>query len=167
MNASSREQFNELYRAYGRLVRNFLFRLGARANLDDLTQETFLRAWKYREDLREPAAAKAWLLRIALHRFYDQGRKKSHPTSPLEESEIAGTEASAARADARIDAERALEELPLEQRSVCLLFYLEDLSVAEIAEIVGVPEGTVKTRLLKAREKMKLVFENEPKKERV
>jgi RNA polymerase sigma-70 factor (ECF subfamily) len=158
MSSSSRERFSELYRDYGRLVRNFLFRLGARASLDDLTQETFLRAWKNLDDLREPSAAKAWLLRIALHRFYDQGRKKALPLSHFEESAISETSSSAARADARIDVERALAELPLEQRSVCLLFYVEELSISEIAKIVDIPEGTVKTRLMKAREKMKLIF---------
>lgn len=152
--------FHSLYAAYSRPVRNFLFRLGARASLDDLTQETFMRVWANREKLPELQSPKAWILKIALHQFYDLKKRKSSQSTD-EFDEVFHAAPARESLDARLDAEKALLTLPLEQRSVCILHYLEDLTVVEIAHALEIPEGTVKTRLMKSRERMLAVFSPE------
>ncbi len=163
MQNSPSDEFSAFYARHGRPVRNFLFRLGARSALDDLVQETFVRAWIKRESLRDVAAEKAWIFQIALHGFYDWTRRKDSHWQDLTEAEHPTTLGSARQIESRMDADTALRSLPIEQRTVCLLFYIEEFSVAEIARLEKVPEGTVKTRLMKAREKMQALLTDLPK----
>jgi RNA polymerase sigma-70 factor (ECF subfamily) len=151
--------FSEFYQRHGRFVRNFLFRTSAHrassASLDDLVQETFIRAWKSRETLRDERAERAWLYRIAIRLFYDSLRVKDSQWSPLDDEVLSMSTTSEPLHEDKIDAEAALRSLPPAQRTACLLHYIEGFSTAEIAEIEDIPEGTVKTRLMKARERLR------------
>jgi RNA polymerase sigma-70 factor (ECF subfamily) len=120
--------------------------LGDEADARDAAQETFVAAWRQLPRLREPARFDAWLQRIAVnaarmtHRARARRRvREIHVRPPSAEPSDSGALAA------------ALDRLPVEQRSLLALHYLEDRSIEEIAAILGIPAGTVKSRLFTAR----------------
>jgi RNA polymerase sigma-70 factor (ECF subfamily) len=119
----------------------------SQAEGDDLAQEIFLRAWRRLGRLQEPAAFGSWLRRMATRLFIDVRRIKR-----LEITDIADTivdEAARPEADAgaAIDLERTLAALSPEERLCVVLKLGEGLSHAEIAELSGLPAGTVKSHV--------------------
>ncbi len=127
----------------------------------DIVQETFIKAVRHLGSLRDDARFGGWLFRIA-HQLCQQHWRKVRPTESLDEvSEIelaADLESPLDELLAREDEQQflaALGKLPEEHRSVLLLRYLEDFDLAEIADIAGIPLGTVKSRLHHARQKLR------------
>ena len=127
----------------------------------DLVQETFIKAVRHLGALREDARFGPWLFRIA-HQLCQQHWRRQRPTEPLDAGdrpELADESASPLEALLNAEQEKhflaALETLPEEHRSVILLHYLESFDLAAIAEITGVPLGTVKSRLHHARRKLR------------
>lgn len=125
---------------------------------EDVVQETYIRAWERRGDLRDPAAVVPWLSRIARNAARDRLRWwKRRPER--ERSEPAREPASGAPPADRvlIDQEeaaalrRALDVLPEKHRVILLLREVEEMSYEQIAELLGVPMGTVESRLHRAR----------------
>jgi RNA polymerase sigma factor (sigma-70 family) len=119
---------------------------------DDLVQDTLERAcakwqlWLAGSDLR------AWLFTL-MHNLYLNQRRVVQPTAgatPLEEVQ-SGLAAPGADTDAALDLDRCLQRLPEDQRAVLLLVTLEDMSYAEAAKVLGIPIGTVMSRLSRAR----------------
>lgn len=157
----TREEFNTLALSYLEEITSFARRLTVNvADADDLVQATFERAFAAWRDLRDSAACRAWLFRIARNLFLD-GRRASAVRSQL--SLAADTERSAsgfvvpAEAVERLTArelEAALGRLPTDQREALLLCDLWGFRYAEIAEIVGSPVGTVRSRIARARSRM-------------
>ncbi len=132
----------------------------------DLTQQAFVRAWESLPRLREPAAFRGWLYRIALNLVRDEvksGRARLEvAASALEEydlAEVAGSATSPAEAvvadELSWEVRKALQTLPLEQRQAVVMHHLEGLGVAEIARVQGVRPGTVMSRLSRAREALR------------
>jgi RNA polymerase sigma-70 factor, ECF subfamily len=145
-----RTAFDTLYRRYARPVFGLaLRRLGDRGRAEDAVQETFASVWRaagsYRPE-RGPGAP--WLYAVARNAIVDNGRLKREP--PVEPpDEAAGGESPADRAEAGWVAwrvHRALAELPENERRVIELAYWGGRSQSEIAELLGIPLGTVKTR---------------------
>lgn len=131
-----------------------------RQTSEDLTQETFMRAWYHIGQLREGKALSAWLFRIAgnvsrLHR-----RKHRHP-GPVElsDAEPAPDEVDSARraADRELFAglHQAVGRLPWKLRQAVVLHYMDQLSIAEAAQAAQVREGTLKSRLNRALEALR------------
>ncbi len=123
---------------------------------DDLVQETLSRAWKRRNQLRELRALKAWAARILHHCWVDHLRRRREfdDWETLEDS----LEATGDTPEQCCDRERivacvraAVAGLPPAQREVVTLVDLEEFSYAEVAEILGIPVGTVMSRLSRAR----------------
>ncbi|MDP9600843.1 sigma-70 family RNA polymerase sigma factor [Variovorax sp. NFACC27] len=122
---------------------------------DDLVQDTLERAcskwrlWVVGSDLR------AWLFTVMHNIFASQVRRTPppHAVVPLDEvvQEVQGMADSSRDQSTGIDLQRCLMQLPEEQRAVLLLVTLEDLSYAEVARVLGVPVGTVMSRLSRAR----------------
>lgn len=146
---------------YERPVFALLSRIAGRGpHLEDLAQETFLRAYRAfgRFDLDASARPSTWLLTIATRLALDARRRRALPTQPLVAAEGLVDPASPERAPARSELRRAIaravEELPDDQRAAFVLAEFHGFGVAEIAEAVGVPAGTVKTRLFRARDKL-------------
>jgi len=154
----TREEFSHLALSYLEEIAAFARRLtGNPADADDLVQATFARAFGSWRKLREPAACRPWLFRIARNLFLDS-RRASAVRSQL--SLVMDTEASAeafvvpAEAVERLAArelEAALDRLPREQREALLLCDLWGFQYAEISEIVASPIGTVRSRIARAR----------------
>lgn len=128
-------------------VYRYAYRLtGNAADAEDVTQQTFLRAQRAITQLRDAERADRWLLRIARNEFLRVPRR------PLARMEVDLPAPSvAAKEDAEEIAE-ALRELADEFRLPLLLFYFEELSYREIAEELGIPLGTVMSRLSRGRD---------------
>ena len=124
---------------------------------EDLTQETFMRVWRSIDDLRHERAAKAWIFRTARNQFLQQRRRSHLETVPLDdcaEADLASaaptSELQLERAVLRDSVARALSALSEDQREVIVLHNLEDLSLAQVADVLGLPIGTVKSRRARA-----------------
>jgi RNA polymerase sigma-70 factor (ECF subfamily) len=150
-----RAAFAELVRRHQGKVRGLLLRLCSDRTLaDDLAQEVFLRAYRGLVGFEGRSAFGTWLYRIAYNVYLNQ-RTRVRRFSVLPEDydgRAAPDDAlSAPRADLRKDLAAAVSELPDRYRAVVILYYLEEVSYPEIAEILGVPLGTVKTHLHRAK----------------
>jgi RNA polymerase sigma-70 factor (ECF subfamily) len=152
---------------YGAICRYLLYLTGQPDRAEDLTQETFLQAWRYLDSFQGRGSLRSWLHRIAHREFLHLLRRQ--PAEPgLEEiAEVAAPNATD-WTDA-VELREVIDRLPLEQREVVLLHYLEGYSSTEIARIVDAPVGTVCYRLARARERLRqalgeddLTYLNEP-----
>lgn len=150
---------------YERAVFALLSRFMVGAHVEDLAQETFLRAYRGFSsfDVDGPARASTWLLTIATRLALDAKKKRAPAIAPLEDARAvtAGStpENERARAELGRAIARAASELPDDQRAAFVLAEFHDFSIAEIALALGVPENTAKTRLFRAREKMRASLE--------
>ena len=134
--------------------------LGDRAAADDLVQDTLERAWSRSALWRTGSDLRAWLFSIMHNLRVDQLRRPNPPTYSLDEEEfevpIRATQSDRLEV---MDIESALRQLPDEQREVLLLVALEGSSYAEIAAALGIPAGTVMSRLARGRERLRLLME--------
>jgi RNA polymerase sigma-70 factor (ECF subfamily) len=141
---------------------------GGRDGADDLVQDTLERAWTKRAlwdsdvDGRE-GSLKAWLHAV-MHNLFINGIKRARKTESLDEEDesaalIAAPAVSAETGAALRDLQRALARLSDEQREVVLLVGMEQLSYAEAAQALGVPIGTVMSRLSRGRERLRQLME--------
>ncbi|MCH5286221.1 MAG: RNA polymerase sigma factor [Christensenellaceae bacterium] len=120
------------------------------ADCADAVQEALLRAWQHRNELRNMAYFRSWLCRILMNACNDILRRRAKLTLvPLEEATDIGI-----RERDTLALRQALEKLPPEQNACIVMHYLEGWPVADIAAMMGVPEGTVKTRLLYGRNRL-------------
>ena len=128
---------------------------GDRATADDLVQDTLERAWSKLHLYRRGTDLRAWLFTV-MHNVHVNRVRAARAADPLDEGmpELA-TRASQGDALVVRDLDRALTRLPDEQRAVLLLVALEDMSYDEVARSLGIPIGTVMSRLSRAREKLR------------
>jgi len=122
-------------------------RTGCAADAEDVTQDVFLRLLTRAPDFTDDDHAKAWLLRVAANRANDLFRSPWRRKVPLEEAEPLPAPEEPIPGDTL----SAVLTLPPKLRTVIHLFYYEDLSVAQIARVLDLREGAVKTRLSRAR----------------
>lgn len=157
MESGRREAFAALFSQMSpRLFRTALGILGNPHDASDALQEAGLKAYRYFDKLHQAEAGAAWLTRILVNACYDQGRRRSKlvPTGLEVGQEEAG------EAPEGIDSEvvEAIQTLPEEQRTTVVLRFFQDLSIPQIAEVMGVPEGTVKSRLFTALGKLRSIL---------
>lgn len=167
--AGDQEAFRQIVERYQGAVYNLAYRmLGDAEEAEDAAQEIFVRI--YRQLGRYDPARKfsTWTLAIATNYCIDQLRRRRMQLVPLENiipwarAREAGPEGEALSRESRDEVQRLLKQLPEKYRAPLVLRYWEDLSCAEIAEILGVPEGTVKTQIHRARKQLgKLLVEGE------
>jgi RNA polymerase sigma-70 factor (ECF subfamily) len=118
----------------------------------DALQDAFVSAFRNAASYRGEAAVTTWLHRIVVNACLDRVRRaKARPTVPLPETDVAARGDDHAAAEARVDVQAALARLPEHQRVALVLVDLQDLSVAEAAAVLGVAEGTVKSRCARGR----------------
>jgi RNA polymerase sigma-70 factor, ECF subfamily len=121
---------------------------GDRAGADDVVQETLLRAWRTPRILEDPATARAWMLTVARHLVIDESRsaRRRHEVLQPETPERESPDATDTLFETML-IEAALAQLSLEHRAVIVRAYYGGRSIAVIAAELGIPEGTVKSRL--------------------
>jgi RNA polymerase sigma-70 factor (ECF subfamily) len=157
----------QFYRAFAPQVHAFAMRqLGNAAEADDVVVDTMYEVWSTAKRFAGQSLVRTWLFSIARHRLLDRLRKR-RPLESVDVDELAdvlpgdeegGYDALARRQRAQHVA-HCLETLSEEHRECMHLVFYEDLPLAEVAQIQGCPEGTVKTRLFHARQKMKRCLE--------
>lgn len=148
--------FERLYESYANdVLRVSYFYLGDRQRAEDVTQDVFIRLMTNQPQL-EPGKEKAWLLKVALNRCRDLWRDNwlrrvvlGPPTfelfpAPDEIGQLTDNQALM----------EAVNRLPADFKEVVLLYYYQSFGIAEIAEMLGLPEGTISSRLSRARKKL-------------
>jgi RNA polymerase sigma-70 factor (ECF subfamily) len=159
------ESLRALYRAYsGELYGFALNALGDRGTAEEIVQEVFTRVWRHAEAYDpERGSVRTWLYQIARHAIIDMRRRASvRPPLALQEPEPDADHAeglSIERAMLGWQVATALDRLSPEHRQVIRLAHVQGLSVREIAERCGLPEGTVKSRTWYALRSLRLVLE--------
>jgi len=150
-------------------VYRFALRLSGDPHVaDDLTQETFARAWRSKGRLRDPSAARVWLFRIAHNLWRDRLRRGRSPVEragPADEAVLPLHPALDDQVAARDELERALaalDTLPPRQRDVLYLIAVEGLNAAEVAAVLGITADAAKATLSLARKKMRDLFSRDP-----
>ena len=145
-----RSAFEVLYKRYSRSVLGLaLRRLGDRGRAEDAMQETFAAIWRAAGTYkRERGAAAPWLFAVARNSISDRGRARREPPAeaPDEPSSEAGPDEKAELSWLSWRVHSALDTLPDNERQLIELAYWSGLSQSEIANLVGIPLGTVKTR---------------------
>jgi len=149
-------------RAFGELVERYrdrVYGLALRvvrspADAEEVAQDAFVRAWLALRGFRGEASFSTWLYRIAVRRAFDRAlslRTRRGRETGLEAAEHAAAPAGEGAAPAMRRLERLIDELSPAQRAAVTLYYLEDQSVERVAEVLEMPENTVKTHLSRAR----------------
>jgi RNA polymerase sigma-70 factor (ECF subfamily) len=159
--------FRELYEAFGPRVKAYMMRMGAdAATAEDLAQETLLTVWRkaalYAAD---KGSMTTWVFTIARNLRIDRLRREV-PWQELPEGRAAEADAAALPDERLAEKEReervraALAELPGDQREVVVLAYIDGLSQSAIAARLGLPLGTVKSRMRIAYQKVRVALED-------
>jgi RNA polymerase sigma-70 factor (ECF subfamily) len=132
--------------------------VGDRASADDLVQDTLERAWAKLHLYRRGTDLRAWLFTV-MHNVHVNKVRSARATDPLED-DMPELAQRAAQGDALLvrDLDRAIARLPAEQRAVLLLVTLEEMSYEQVARTLGIPIGTVMSRLSRAREKLRAMM---------
>ncbi len=153
------QAFAELVRRYQSPVRAFLARMarGDTHLADDLAQETFLKAWRKLHTYRGTTRFSTWLFGIAFNEFRSMARqRKELAVEDVEESRSEVVPPAAdSRRDLRLDLTDALKQLNSNERAAIVLCCQNGLSHEEAAEVLDCPLGTVKTNVLRGKEKLK------------
>jgi len=157
--AGDRRAFDELMSAHEDRVFSICLRIMRdREHALDAVQETFVKVFRRADHFTGESAFSTWLYRVAVNTCYDQLRKlKRRHADPLPETNdpidvSAGDELTAV--ELRPDLQSALERISDEFRAAVILSDLEGLPLADVAEILGVPVGTVKSRVFRARRQL-------------
>jgi RNA polymerase sigma-70 factor (ECF subfamily) len=167
--SDDRHAFAELVKRHQSTVRACLRKLtvGDRALADDLAQETFVLAWRNLRSFRQEARFSTWLYRIATNCWFAHARKRREELlgdhdaevsdddseSPADPLQVGGDHAHAAAL--RLDLGRALRVLSESERAAIVQCYDNDLSHEEAAYVLGIPVGTVKTHIFRAKRKLR------------
>ena len=152
---------DRLMRQYGTLVmRQAYFYLKDRHKAEDVCQEVFLRMYKKQPQLPDEQSEKAYLLRVTINLCKDVLKSAWHrKVSPMIEGYDAphpqgGPEADAVQNEEKQLLYQAVLNLPAIYKDVVILFYYHDMPTGQIAKILGIPEVTVRTRLMRARNRL-------------
>ena len=164
------ESFAALVRQHQRMIHSLTYRMtGSPAEAEDLTQETFLRAWRHLDSFEGGAKFSTWLCRIAMNASFNWRQRESR------RSEVHQTWANDAFADGPVHSsagvgdelnqrvQAALNRLPAKQRAAIVLTVHEELNHAEAARALGCTEATISWRVFAARNKLRRWLKAEAK----
>lgn len=165
--------FSQLVKKYLKAVYNFLYYFTRnQTELDDLTQITFIKAWKNLRKFDQTKSFKTWLFTIAKNTAYDFFHKKKtipfanftdedgkNKLENISDESILPDEILA-RNDIAKELEKKLAEIPEDYRIILTLHYKEDFSLSEIAEILDKPYNTIKSSHQRGLEKLKKLLTN-------
>jgi RNA polymerase sigma factor (sigma-70 family) len=132
--------------------------VGDRATADDLVQDTLERAWAKLHLYRRGTDLRAWLFTV-MHNVHVNRVRSARPTDTLDD-EMPELAQRPTQSDGLLvrDLDRSIARLPADQRAVLLLVTLEDMSYEEVARTLGIPIGTVMSRLSRARDKLRAML---------
>jgi RNA polymerase sigma-70 factor (ECF subfamily) len=153
-----------LYGRHNVRVYRFILRMTGDANLaEDLVSEVFLEVWRHADGFEARSRVSTWLLAIARNKILSAFRR--HSDEQLDDRGAAAIadpaddpELSVQKKDRSTVIQKCLSQLPAAQREVIDLIYYHDKSIEEVAEIVGAPASTVKTRMFYARRRLETLL---------
>ena len=147
---ADRQAFRELYDRHAERVYRFSISLVRNTHLaEEVLQETMLTVWKSGASFRGASKATTWILGIARNQAHSLLRREKKGERLPEDPKGEPDPAEVAEIDVRVT--RALQTLSSEQQEVLHLVFYEEMSLADAAAVLGIPEGTVKSRLFYAR----------------
>jgi RNA polymerase sigma-70 factor (ECF subfamily) len=156
--AGDRSAFEQIVMRYERRVMTLAWRLlGNSVDAQDAAQEVFLRAFRFLHRFDASRPLEPWLVRMTVNVCRDLGRKR-HPVSPVDAHELVASNnphADVSSKEQREILHRALRKLPEKERAAVILRDIEGLSTAEVAEILGSSETTVRSQISTARLKIR------------
>ena len=153
--------FTRIARDHAAGVYRLAFRMtGREADAEDLTQETFLRAWRGLRSFRGDSRVRTWLIRILLNAATDRSRRRHPARLTTEARDVRGAEPAdrLARRDLVRRVLEAVHALPRRQREAMLLRVRGELSYRDIGEVMGIRPGVVKLHLVAARKRLAAKF---------
>ncbi len=158
--AGNRAAFERLYQQYNQALLRFAYRFCSDEHLArDAVQEAWLSLSKSLKTLKDPRGFRVWAYKTVRWRVVDQVRRRGLvdgvQTEPLCEDTAAGEGDGSSHLATLGQLKAHLEALPRDERQALALFYLEEMKLSEIAAILGVPLGTVKSRLNRARGRLR------------
>ena len=151
-------EFNRMVAEYGPALYRTAYRmLGDRHEAEDLVQEAFRSAWKSRASFNPEGGARAWMASILRRRAADHWRHARPPTVPADDQrlEMQRPADDPCRDELTDEMQRALDRLPPELKETLLLVVVAELTHQEAAEMLGVPLGTVLSRVSRARNRLR------------
>ncbi len=144
---------------YPRIFRLLRYLTGRADIAEDLTQQAFVRAWQALPNFRHQASLATWLHRIAYHEYTHWLRDRREHASLDSAAHLAAP--STFHEWEALVLPQALAQLTPEHRDAFLLYHVQELSVGEVASILEVPAGTIKSRLFTARQRLREILEAE------
>lgn len=155
--AGDRAAFEELYALYRKPLANFFYRLGGNRTLaEDLLQETFLRLWRAAPGYEPSARVSTYVFRIAHNLHLNEAARRREKLLENAEFELRNDpSAGLHRSEVQEKVRRAVESLPEGERECLLLSEYQGFKYAEIAEILDIPVGTVKSRMFSALSRLR------------
>ena len=157
----SETAFTALVRTHQQSLVNFFARMGAWNDCEDLAQETFVRLYQYRQQYRPEARFTTFLYHLARHVWADRGRKQQRQdrlAAAYEQQLEIRAEGPPSAAPCRLDVAAALDQLSPKLREVVVLNIYQGLRYQEVADVLQIPLGTVKSRLNLALAALKLTL---------
>ncbi len=158
------ETFRQLVEAYQTPAYRLAARMCGPDSAEDVTQEAFLAAWRALPEFRGDCRFSTWLYRLVSNAAIDclRREKKHRDTGDVDDLELPdggpSPQEQAERSDTRDAVRRALDRLSPEHRQVLLLRFMQELDYGEIARALNVSEGTVKSRINRAKSKLREVL---------
>lgn len=158
------EAFRQLVEAYQTPAYRLAARMCRPDSAEDVTQEAFLAAWRALPEFRGDCRFSTWLYRLVSNAAIDclRREKKHRDTGDVDDLELPdggpSPQEQAERSDTRDAVRRALDRLSPEHRQVLLLRFMQELDYGEIARALNVSEGTVKSRINRAKSKLREVL---------
>lgn len=164
--AGDRDAFDELVRRYRVQILSLARALLASSlDADDIAQEVFVRVWRSIRGFRGETTFKVWLHRVAVNLIYSQRRRllrerrvfiRGQTDEDLSQAErVASTENLEADVTLRLSIDRALAQIPIDLRTAVVLRDVQGLDYKEIAETLGIPIGTVESRIFRGRQRLR------------
>jgi len=145
-------EFREIYEVHQSYVRKTLYWMVGESALDDLVQEVFLKVWQKYWRFRGEAAIRTWIYRITVNTANDFFRKQKNTEKSVPASSESEFEHSPeSHMETKDLIQKGMKKLNTDLRAVFTLFYIQNLPIEEIANVLKVPSGTIKSRLHQAR----------------
>jgi RNA polymerase sigma factor (sigma-70 family) len=163
LNQGQPEALEECYRTLGPLVVSYLGRYVPQPDVDDVVQRVFYEVWRVHDRYDPSRSLRGWVLGIARKRAIDHLRKRKDVVVPLESMrEITGDDGRevAERLAWADEVRTALDMLPEGQRNVIELAYFDGYTQSEVAVVLDIPLGTVKTRTSRGLQRLAGLLEN-------
>lgn len=127
---------------------------------EDITQETFIKVYQKLDTFKKKSNIKTWIVSIAINNCKNTLKKNSKEVAPLEDLTLTYNE-NFSKNETKISVTESISKLPNKYLEIIMLYYYQELSIKEISRILKVPQSTVKTRLKRAKEKLKIYLKED------